>query len=246
MTSASDGYREDLAYIHDVGFGQIAEAAGPILIDAMRARGHASGLIYDLGCGGGILARALVEARYEVCGIDISSPMISLARERVPGAQFRVESILSAELTACVGVAAVGECVNYLFDADHSLAAVEDLLGRIHAALLPGGILLLDVAEPGRVPGGGARRTWAEGADWAVLVESEEHAETQTLTRRITSFRQVGSLFRRERETHRLRLITRASIDATLRATGFTVEVLSGYGTLQFPAGLVGFLARKG
>ncbi len=136
--------------------------------------------------------------------------------------------------------------MNYLFDADHSLAAIDELLERIHAALLPGGILLLDVAEPGRVPGSGPRRTWVEGADWAVLVESEEHAETQTLTRQITSFRQVGSLSRRDRETHRLRLIPRARIDATLRATGFAVEVLGGYGTLQFPAGLVGFLARKG
>jgi SAM-dependent methyltransferase len=246
MTSASKGYREDLAYIHDVGFGQMAEASAPVLIDALLAGGHQNGLVFDLGCGGGILAKALVGAAYDVRGFDISPAMVAIARKRAPNAQFAVGSILSAKLSACAGVAAVGECVNYIFDAAHSLAAIDELLERIHAALLPGGILLMDLAEPGRVPGSGPRRTWVEGADWAVLVESDENAETQTLTRRITTFRQVGTLFRRDRETHRLRLIPRARIDATLRANGFAVEVLGGYGTLQFPTGLVGFLARKG
>ncbi len=51
MKSASDGYREDLAYIHDAGFGQMAEAAGPVLIDALRRSGHATGLVFDVLCG---------------------------------------------------------------------------------------------------------------------------------------------------------------------------------------------------
>ena len=41
MTAA---YRDDLAYIHDAGFGGFARAAGPVLVDALRrARHHATG-----------------------------------------------------------------------------------------------------------------------------------------------------------------------------------------------------------
>jgi SAM-dependent methyltransferase len=238
-------YREDLAYIHDAGFGQMAEAAGPVLIDALRRSGHESGLVVDLGCGSGILSRALVDADYEVRGIDISPAMVSIARERVPGARFEVGSILSAGWDECVGVAAVGECLNYLFDPGHTMPAIDGLLRRIHEALVPGGILLLDVAEPGRVPGGGPRRSFMEGADWAVLAESAEDADDHIRTRRITTFRRVGELFRRDRETHRQRLIPRGEVKESLRAIGFRVRILGGYGSLRFPTGLVGFLARK-
>jgi SAM-dependent methyltransferase len=242
----SDDYRDDLAYIHDAGFGQMAEAAGPLLIEALRGGGHESGLVIDLGCGGGVLSRAVVDAGYDALGIDISPAMVAIARKRIPEARFEVGSVLSAELPACVAVAAVGECLNYLFDAGHSLAAVDELFRRIHEALAPGGILLFDLAEPGRVPGGGPRRSFVEGVDWAVLAESEENEDHHILTRRITTFRQVGALFRRGRETHRLRLIPHGEVKATLNAMGFHVEVLDGYGRHRFPAGLVGFRARKG
>jgi SAM-dependent methyltransferase len=241
----SDDYREDLAYIHDAGFGHMAEAAGPVLIDAARRSGYERGLIIDMGCGSGILARALVNAGYEVQGIDISQAMVRIAKKRVPRARFEVGSILSAELAQCVAVAAVGECLNYLFDASHSLPALEHLFYRIHRALMPRGVLLFDVAEPGRVPGGGPRQSFAEGADWAVLVESRENFATDILTRRITTFRQIGKLYRRGHETHRLRLIRREEVTPTLRAIGFRVRTLTGYERIDFPAGLVGFLARK-
>lgn len=241
----SDDYGEDLAYIHDAGFGQMAEAAGPVLVEALRRSGHQSGLVIDLGCGGGILSRALVDGRYEVLGIDFSPAMISIARERVPGARFEVGSILSAELTECVAVAAIGECLNYLFDASHSMSAIDDLFHRIRDVLKTGGILLFDVAGPGRVPAGGPRRGFVEGSDWAVLFESEEDQDSQILTRRITTFRQVGRLYRRGHETHRQRLIPRDKVQTTLRALGFDVQILNAYGPLQFPTGLVGFLARK-
>ena len=57
----------------------------------------------DLGCGSGILSRAVSEAGYDVLGIDISEAMIAMARQRVPRGQFRVESLLTAELPAFRG-----------------------------------------------------------------------------------------------------------------------------------------------
>src|SRR5207249_689029 len=125
---------------------------------------------------------------------------------------FRVQSILSAEMPSCVAVAAVGECLNYLFDERHSPSGVRQVLGRAFAALEPGGLLVLDIAEPGRVPRG-TSKTWFEGEDWAALVTAEEDPGQKLLTRQITSFRKVGELYRRDHEVHQQRLLPRTDVE---------------------------------
>ncbi len=236
-------YREDLAYVHDAGFLGLAENAAPVLSEALRHGGLESGLVVDLCCGSGPLSRRLSDAGYDVLGLDISGAMIDMARERVPQGRFVEGAILSQELPPCVAVAAVGECFNYLFDEGNTEEGLRDLLGRIHAALLPGGVLIFDVAGPGRAP---ARpQTHAEGDDWAVLATAEEDGESGILTRRITTFRKVGELYRRDEEVHHLRLIRRDATAVQLRDLGFLVRVLDGYGEMRFPQGLTGFLAQK-
>ena len=148
----TDAYRDDLAYIHDAGFGSFARAAAPVLVEMLRRSGISDGLVIDLGCGSGILSEAMRGPGYDVLGIDISPAMVAMARTRVPKGQFRVESLLTAKLPQAVAVSAVGECINYLFDAANSGSNLAKLFGRVHESLLPGGIFLLDVAEPGRVP----------------------------------------------------------------------------------------------
>jgi SAM-dependent methyltransferase len=241
----ADAYREDLAAIHDAGYGGMARAAAAVLLDALRRRRADGGLVIDLGCGSGILAGQVAGAGYDVLGIDISPAMIDLARRRVPDGRFEVGSLLTAVLPPCVAVAAVGECVNYTFDPGNSRAALEALFRRVHEALCPGGLLLFDAAGPGRVPGGDPRQGHAEGDGWAVLVTSEEDDRAGILTRRITSFRRVGDAYRRGHEVHRLRLIRHGEVLKPLRALGFRVHTLRAYGDFRLPAGLVGFLARK-
>ena len=94
-------YKDDLAYIHDVGFGSFARGATPGLLEILRRRGLTQGLVVDLGCGSGIWARALVDAGYDVLGIDISAAMIEMARRRVPEGDFRPGSFLQATLPPC-------------------------------------------------------------------------------------------------------------------------------------------------
>src|SRR5262249_38073721 len=109
MAGMAKTYGDDLAYIHDTGFGDLARNAAPFLVDVLRRRGVQKGLVIDLGCGSGLLARGLSESGYDVLGIDISAAMIALARERVPDGRFLLDSLLIAELPTCVAVAAVGE-----------------------------------------------------------------------------------------------------------------------------------------
>ncbi len=245
MSAQREGYREDLAYIHDAGFGHIARAAGPVLVDDLRRRGVNGGLVIDLGCGSGILSETVAAAGFDVLGIDLSPALLAVARRRVPNGRFVVGSALTAELPPCVAVAAVGEVFNFLFDPGNTREALARLLGRIYAALEPAGPLLFDMAEPGRLPGPGPHRGFAEGEDWAVLWTAEEDRERGLLTRHITSFRKVGELYRRDHEVHRLRLSPRAEVAVQLREAGFDVQLFDAYGAMPFPPGWAGFLARK-
>lgn len=238
-----DAYREDLAFIHDLGFGDMAVAAADVLLEALE--GFAGGTVVDLGCGSGILAERVAAAGFDVVGIDLSPAMIDIARRRVPGAEFRCESLLSAELPACIAVVAVGECFNYRFDPRHSREEVVGLFRRIYRALVPGGVLLFDAAEPGRVPGGGPVRTFVDGGDWTVLMTAQEHPGTRVLTRRITSFRCLGDLYRRDDEVHELELHPRDELLEELAEAGFESRVLEAYGGLTLPVGLPGFLASR-
>jgi hypothetical protein len=92
-------------------------------------------------------------------------------------------SFADAELPAgCDAVVAVGEVLGYESPArPHALGAV---LARPAGALRRGGLLLCDLAGPGRVPAGG-QRSWAEGDGWAVLVDAA--VEGTALRRRIVT-----------------------------------------------------------
>jgi hypothetical protein len=143
-----------------------------------------------------------------------------------------------------VAVTAIGEVLNYGFDPANDEAARADLFRRVYRALVPGGLLLFDVAGPERARPGGPHRTFALGNDWAVLVETDIPA-TGRLTRTITSFRQVGDRYRRDDEVHRLTLVDPVALVESLGAVGFEVQPLSRYGAVSLPPGVVAFICRK-
>jgi SAM-dependent methyltransferase len=248
MVVTREAYGSDLAYIHDVGHGDLARAAAEALIAALHRRGRTGGRVVDLGCGSGILAELLLEARYDVTGFDLSAAMIATARRRAPRADLRVASVLDAEIPpGAIAVTAIGEVFSYLFDEHAAGAGLDGLFTRVHAALERRGIFLFDVASPGRLRGGSPQRYWREGDDWTVLIEIDEDPTECRLSRSITTFRRVGSHegWRRDHEVHHLREHPRAELAARLRAAGFRVRSLAGYGPVRFGLGHTGFCARK-
>ena len=82
-------YGEDLAHIHADGFTALAEAAAPAVVELVSGGGIRRGLVVDFGCGSGITSRALLDAGYEVLGIDSSRPLLARARRAAPGARFK-------------------------------------------------------------------------------------------------------------------------------------------------------------
>jgi SAM-dependent methyltransferase len=238
-------YEEDLAYIHQEGFGGYALGSAPGLLKLLRDNGVLSGLMVDLGCGNGVWPKALVDAGYEVLGVDASPSMIRLAKKTAPRAQFRTDSIVETALPRCAAVTSIGEVLSYAFAADADFKGLRRFLRRVYRALNRGGIFLFDVGSPGQLPAGMPRQGCWTGPDWAVIAESEEDPDTAILSRRITSFRQRNQCYRRTEEIHWLRLYRPADIEAELAQAGFHAKRLRGFGTERFRSGHAGFLARK-
>lgn len=96
------------------------------------------GNVLDIGCGAGATSAALAAAcpDLSVTGIDLSEPLVEIARARVPGATFRVADVASATLER--------NSVDLLFSR-HGVMFFDDpatTFARLHAAAVPGARLV--------------------------------------------------------------------------------------------------------
>ena len=160
-------YNQDLAYIHDQGFTDLARNAARTVLELLKAEKIRNGLVIDLGCGSGVFAEKLTHAGYDVLGIDISEAMLKMARKRAPLGRFERGSLFRAKLPDCVAVCAIGEGVNYLLDGEGA-TKLRALFSRVHRALQPGGLFGFDIAGPEH--SFKVSLLHSEGEDWAILV----------------------------------------------------------------------------
>lgn len=234
-------YQQDLAHAHHAGFGEFARATAPGVL-ALLARHHLhGGRVVDLGCGSGILARHLARAGYDVLGIDVSAPMIRLARTSAPLARFRRESLFNATLPHCMAITALGESLTY---PPSSPAQMKRLFRRAWAALDPGGVLLFDLVSADAAPIMNYR-TWHEAGDWIILVQVSEDRARSMLARDITIMRRVDGAWRRTPEHHRVRLYRTDEITAWLEQAGFRVDTARRIGRHVLAPRRLAFAATK-
>jgi SAM-dependent methyltransferase len=226
-------YRHDLAYIHHAGFSEFAESAAPGVIELLLRQGIREGLVVDVGCGSGVLARELTRAGFDVLGVDASPSMIELARNTAPAARFEVASLDEVQLPPCDAIAATGEVLNY--------GDARAFLPRAARALRAGGLLLFDVAEHGAYPSYAERRF--DGDDWAVIAIGESGGST--LMRRVQTFRMVDGVMRRDEEVHTLELYDRTELLALLRPAFGHVRVRRSYGSHRLPRGHAVYLGVR-
>jgi SAM-dependent methyltransferase len=234
-------YGEDLAWIHHAGFSDFATSAAAGVIALLRRGESAVGSrrsavtkapvrVVDLGCGSGVLARALCDAGYDVLGIDPSAAMIDLARANAPAARFEVGRFEEVTLPPCLAITALGEVLNH---------ATLDALRTFFSRIASGTLVVFDVAEAGP-PIHDERRLG--GDDWSVIVINE--SDGKRLTRRVLTFRDIDGSIRRSEEVHTLELYTRDELLSVLREHGFRVRVRRSYGSYRLPRGHAVYVAQ--
>src|SRR5687767_5957379 len=128
-------YADDLAYVHHTGFADLARGAAEFLVAQLKPRST----VVDLGCGSGIVLRALTDAGHEAIGVDMSSSMLKIARSTAPSAKLVEGSLYDVEILACDAVFAIGEPLNY------GREPIAPLFRKIKRALRPGGLFAFDV-----------------------------------------------------------------------------------------------------
>ncbi|ACK67940.1 Methyltransferase type 11 [Rippkaea orientalis PCC 8801] len=238
-------YGEDLAYIHHQGFSDYALKSVSGILEILHQNQIHEGLIVELGCGSGRLTQGLVNANYQVLGIDISEAMINLARKNVPKAQFQVNSFFQASIPLCHAVISVGECFNYLFDTNNNDSQLYQLFERIYRGLVKGGVFIFDVIEMSYFTADQPNQLFREEKDWIILVEKSKNQEQKILTRRIITLRKVGETYRRNEELHEIRVYNSEDLVKQLEQIGFSVKLSSNYGDFRLPQGNKSIIACK-
>jgi len=104
---------------------------------AEDVRGH--GLVADLGCGPGHVARYLHDQGVRMLGIDLSPRMIDSARQRSPDIEFRVGDMRALDLpdAALAGIVAFYSLIHI---GEPEMGAT---LRELRRVLAPGGLLLV-------------------------------------------------------------------------------------------------------
>ena len=240
--SSAPYYQDDLAWVHHVGYRQLAERSAPGILALLEQAGLGRGAsVLDVGCGSGRLAGALADAGYHVLGVDASPAMVELARSHAPRARFEVRSLPTGRpgaLPPADAVVSTGHVLNYL-DSPGDVAAS---LREVAAAVRPGGLLALDVMTE-RFALARERSTHARVEDDWVIVTRDSRPGPRRLHRRITIFRRVGDVWRRKDEHHRNVTCEPAEALAILAACGISAEERASFGkepTLEGLAVLVG------
>ena len=223
-------YQEDLAYIQASGFGDFARSAAPEILRLLRSCARPVGRVVEVGCGAAPLTAALVDAGFQVTGIDLSSELLNIARGVCQKVQFIHGSVYDQEIPACDAILAVGEPLTYHEDKDGE-CRVRQFFQRASDVLSEGGMLIFDLIELGEPSLSG--RFWKSGEDWAVLVETTEDQSSRTVVREIETFRKAGGGYRRGREVHRVRLFDSNEVCEWLASAGFDARTAVRYG--EFP-----------
>lgn len=233
MRNGEPYYAEDLAYIHDQGYGFHADLCAPgilRLLEPVRQRG---GVVLEIGCGSGLLTTKLVDAGHQVIATDASPAMLAIARAAAPGAAGIRTLVLPDDAVPSVdAVVGIGHALNYLPD----LPAVHRGLAALAGALRPGGVLALDLCdlEWARLREGAAPHARV-GEDWAIITRFSQ-PEPGRFDRDITTFVRTGSgEYRRREEYHRNVMIDSSTVPGLLREHGVAAHVGTTFDDPDYP-----------
>jgi SAM-dependent methyltransferase len=192
-----------------------------------RALALAAGArVLDLGCGFGRHAIALARRGYQVVGVDLSEPMLKLARELAASAPVSVDWQRRdmrdlgklGPFDACI---CLYTAFGFFSDDENRL-----VLERVCDVLRPSGVFLLDVSNPLALMRGWPQRTWHEGRHGIKLEATEYDALSGRAISKRTLFRPDGS--RVDLPETSVRMYAPHELAMLLRNTGFEIEQVYG------------------
>lgn len=111
-----------------------------VMLDWLIEKTATGGLICDMGCGPGQIARYLHDMGADACGIDLSPGMIEQARALNPGNDYRTGDMLNLTGVSDGAYAAIAAFYSLIHI---PRARIVVALRELRRVLQPGGVLLL-------------------------------------------------------------------------------------------------------
>jgi len=177
------------------------------LLEAALRHGAKPSKIADLACGTGNITNALAERGYDVIGVDLSQPMLSIAQDKSHEAHLKVRYLLQDIVTLKLHrpvelLTMINDGINYIEGETQLKSAFEHMAG----ALVPGGLLLLEFSTPYKLEFVLGNTTIAESDEEISMIwENAYDPGTKTQTMQLTFFlrdEDQPSLYERFAETH--------------------------------------------
>ena len=134
----------DLAYLYDAMYQTFIDYEAEFTLYDGLVRPFGARSVLEIGCGSGHLAQRFAAQGYSYLGIDISEPMLALARKRCPTARFAQADMRTLDLHETFdAVLITARSLSYI-------TTTPDVLGtfqRIGQHLGPGGTLHFDYID---------------------------------------------------------------------------------------------------
>ena len=132
-------------FMDNVPYGQWSE----YVISLLKEYSVEDGLVLELGCGTGKMARRLAAAGYDMIGIDNSEEMLQVAKEAEslgaggqPDILYLLQDMREFELYGTVrAVVSVCDSINYILEEEE----LGKVFGLVNNYLDPGGIFIFDL-----------------------------------------------------------------------------------------------------
>ena len=218
----------------DVDYSRILDFLEALL----QARGKHPLTVLDLACGTGSLSVLLAKRGYRVIGADMSEDMLAVASEKANELEEnvpfficqRMERLTLPEPVDCVVCCL--DSLNYITDP----AACRKALGRIWAALRPGGIFLFDVNTPEKLRAMDGQVFLDEDEDVYCVWRGAFDEAARICSYGMDLFLRQGALWQRSFEEHREYAYTRRELETWLHDAGFADIRVFGDGRMEPPA----------
>ena len=126
------------------------EALHAQVLARLQRFGVHDGIVVDLGCGTGDLTLLLAQDGYDMIGVDLSTEMLSILREKAEEAEQAGLLLLCQDLTELDLYGTVRAAVSTFDTYNHigPLAVFRQALARAALFIEPGGVLLFDMNTP--------------------------------------------------------------------------------------------------
>lgn len=104
--------------------------------------------VLDLACGTGPHVQHFCHFGYEASGLDINQPMLDIAQQRCPQAQFTLQDMCNFRVDRPLDLIT---CFLYSIHYNSSLDKLKSCISAVHSALKPGGVFCFNSVDKDKI-----------------------------------------------------------------------------------------------